>query len=281
MPYARVGSKFYVQSGPRSAKSTPVFSLDLTTSWSVNAPAWTAEKFGNISNDPYSWGVGDNQSLLVLYDNPGTTYHRVNVTNPDAKWRTIAMLRPVECPVRDTVIDSRTGWMYTSNKIDEFDEPDTLCVDDRDGAYAVPDIVPSGIFGERIIDGAVYNNARQSLMNGYKRLADKTWGYLLEYSINKDKWSNYNVTGQLPTKREQNCMAIDTNGTKIVVFGGSTPDASNPTKLKPSPELFVLDLKSRQWRKAPNAASSRANAACILVEDQFIVWGGQNTKNPS
>ncbi|ORZ29120.1 hypothetical protein BCR41DRAFT_11941 [Lobosporangium transversale] len=71
-------------------------------------------------------------------------------------------------------------------------------------------------------------------------------------------------------------MAIDANGTKIAVFGG-IPGWAEP----PTPELYVLDLNSKEWRKAPNATSPRSFPACALVGDQFIIWGGQNTKNPS
>ncbi|KAF9902514.1 hypothetical protein BX616_001912 [Lobosporangium transversale] len=281
MPYARVGSKFYVQSGPRSAKSTPIFSLDLSKSWSVNAPAWTAENFGNLINNPDTLGIDDDKSLQIINRATGV-YNRWNISNPNAQWIASDSLWSSYCLdiTRETTMDARTGWTYSFIK-GEGGAPDAVCVDSKAPEPVTVNAVTDDIFGERIIDGAVYNSARATVMIGYRRLMDSSWGYLLEYSIDGDKWTKFNSTGERPTKREQNCMVIDSKGTKIVVFGGSTVDPTNPAKLVSSPELFVLDLQSRQWRKAPNAATPRAYAACTLVGDQFIVWGGQNSESPS
>ncbi|KAF9896161.1 hypothetical protein BX616_008022, partial [Lobosporangium transversale] len=186
MPYAQVGSKFYVQSGPRSANNTSVFSLDLTTSWSVDTPAWTAEAFGDIPNDPDSWAVTDDRSLVIHYPNNGT-FKRVNITNPNAQWRTIDFFWTQQCLhfAHEISMDLRTGWTYTFS----MDLPTSMCVDQRISQSPYIRRIPDDLFGQRMIHGAVYNSARASFMLGYRRLMDNVWGYLLEYSIDTNSWS--------------------------------------------------------------------------------------------
>ncbi|KAG0354476.1 hypothetical protein BGX24_006901, partial [Mortierella sp. AD032] len=64
------------------------------------------------------------------------------------------------------------------------------------------------------------------------------------------------------------CMAINDEGTKLIVYGGRLE-----TNVFSS-QLFILDISSRTWSSGPAGALPRSYMACTFAGDQFIVWGG-------
>ncbi|ORZ29121.1 hypothetical protein BCR41DRAFT_366776 [Lobosporangium transversale] len=136
---------------------------------------------------------------------------------------------------------------------------------------------------EIYFEGVVYNSNRNSIMGGYKLQQATSAAYITEYHIDSNSWSIIPVKGQVPTTREENCMVINENNTKIVVFGGRIPASSGPPGFNiASSEIFVLDLNSGEWKKGPDAAEPRASAACGLAGDRFVAWGGEkdSTSDP-
>ncbi|KAF9349370.1 hypothetical protein BGX26_012311 [Mortierella sp. AD094] len=82
-----------------------------------------------------------------------------------------------------------------------------------------------------------------------------------------NSWGILNTTGHGPASREDPCVAIDQNSSKLIVFGGQ--DSSDILG-----DIYILDLDSLQWTKGPSASDGRVGMACALFDDGFLVWGG-------
>ncbi|KAF9914912.1 hypothetical protein BX616_007313 [Lobosporangium transversale] len=275
MPFVRVGSRLFVPGGPQNSNSGSYFALELSKSWSVDTAVWTAHDFGRFVNEKTYYGVGDNQ-MLYMFPIDGVEDYRIDLTDPNAKWSVMKTTEPLECAIYIPVIDPRTGLIYSASS-NLYGE--SICVFDRSTQTWKLSQVSNGTLAERNYDGAVYNSARNSIMFGYR---SKTQGvviaaHITEYLIDRNSWSYYFVKGQTPTERRANCMAINDDASKIVVFGGHTlnADISSATY---SSEIFVLDVNSKEWKKGPNANEPRGYAACTLVGDQFVVWGGERNR---
>ncbi|KAF9205799.1 hypothetical protein BGZ49_003475, partial [Haplosporangium sp. Z 27] len=61
----------------------------------------------------------------------------------------------------------------------------------------------------------------------------------------------------------------------IVVFGGRT--SLQPEVFTGS--IYILDIATTSWKQGPPLATSRIYAACVVVGDQFVVWGGSPDAN--
>lgn len=59
----------------------------------------------------------------------------------------------------------------------------------------------------------------------------------------------------------------------MVMFGGRTPPPGNFTGT-----FYILDVPSKTWVQGPSA-STRLYSACVIVGDQFVVWGGFDGKS--
>ncbi|KAI1316535.1 hypothetical protein EDD11_009874 [Mortierella claussenii] len=90
---------------------------------------------------------------------------------------------------------------------------------------------------------------------------------IYEYKPALNQWGVFNTTGTPPTSREDACLAMDQNNSKLAVYGGRADD----NLLR---DIFVLDLASMQWSKGPSSADGRVGMACIMYDDGFLVWGG-------
>jgi hypothetical protein len=64
----------------------------------------------------------------------------------------------------------------------------------------------------------------------------------------------------------------------LVVFGGRT----DPSGISPTPEtevissdLYVLDLVTLTWTRAPDSGKPRMYSVCTLYNGTFFSWGGK------
>ncbi|KAK3845725.1 MAG: hypothetical protein J3R72DRAFT_472213 [Linnemannia gamsii] len=107
---------------------------------------------------------------------------------------------------------------------------------------------------------------------------DRVGGYIVtvtEYSPTKNTWSTLPTSGSPPSPSADLCSAISEDGATIVVFGGRT-SVVTPTF---TGALHILDISSGVWTAGPPQSTPRIYAACVLVGDQFVVWGGSNDAN--
>ncbi|KAF9340903.1 hypothetical protein BGX26_008829, partial [Mortierella sp. AD094] len=65
------------------------------------------------------------------------------------------------------------------------------------------------------------------------------------------------------------CMVEAYNGSKILLFGGTTINGPSVGS------IYILDVNSMSWTKGPDADSSqnREQMACTVAGDNFVAWG--------
>ncbi|KAF9921572.1 hypothetical protein FBU30_008364 [Linnemannia zychae] len=96
---------------------------------------------------------------------------------------------------------------------------------------------------------------------------------ILEYKPSVGSWSSVDTKGAMPVNITRHCTVQAKNGTKLVVFGGSSsPNAD----IVPLGDIHILDVPTMTWSRGKSADSSqfRAAMACSVAGDNFIAWGG-------
>lgn len=74
-------------------------------------------------------------------------------------------------------------------------------------------------------------------------------------------------------------MAASEEGNRVVVFGGriqTNTTANPPANFTGS--FYILDTVARTWTKGPDS-TLRSYMGCLIVGDQFLVWGGSDGLN--
>ncbi|KAF9951844.1 hypothetical protein BGZ70_000832 [Mortierella alpina] len=67
----------------------------------------------------------------------------------------------------------------------------------------------------------------------------------------------------------------DADGSLVAIFGGYNTGSSAA-----DPNAYILDTRTWTWTQVPYSGKGRGNAACTIVDDTFIIWGGFHD-NPS
>ncbi|KAG0041741.1 hypothetical protein BGZ83_001367 [Gryganskiella cystojenkinii] len=70
--------------------------------------------------------------------------------------------------------------------------------------------------------------------------------------------------GSGPGNLDRHCMIT------VIIFGGDASQRNN------SGDIFILNLKTKEWKKGPSLPIIRYDMACTASGDYFIAWGGQN-----
>ncbi|KAF9574355.1 hypothetical protein EC968_006689 [Mortierella alpina] len=61
----------------------------------------------------------------------------------------------------------------------------------------------------------------------------------------------------------------DADGSLVAIFGGYNTGSSTA-----DPNAYILDTTTWTWTQVPYSGKGRGNAACTIVDDTFIIWGG-------
>ncbi|ORZ29124.1 hypothetical protein BCR41DRAFT_382975 [Lobosporangium transversale] len=281
MPFAQIGSRLYVQGGSKSGPFFSVDLVDLAASWPFDTVRWAVHNYGEFTSDHAHHGIGINQTLYMKGRTVIQDSFRANVADSNAKWSLVPTPEPRLCrTLQDYAIDPRNGIIYSF----AFLSNNTMCLlGDFEKGWETRLVSNGSLTVVPEFIGAAYNSNRNSVIGGYRLEEDTSTAYVTEYRIDSNSWSTIPVKGQVPATREANCMIINEDNTKIVVFGGFTPATRGPSGfVVPSSEIFVLDLNSGEWKKGPDAAEPRASAACGLAGDRFVAWGGEkdSTSDP-
>ncbi|KAK3840988.1 MAG: hypothetical protein J3R72DRAFT_475868 [Linnemannia gamsii] len=98
--------------------------------------------------------------------------------------------------------------------------------------------------------------------------------YFWEYSPPTKSWTIQQSSGSIPGPSTSSCMVSAHNGTKIIRFGGRRGDTLLGS-------LHILDLRTRIWTQERGVAphDNRADMACSVSGDNFVVWGGKLSKS--
>ena len=70
---------------------------------------------------------------------------------------------------------------------------------------------------------------------------------LWAFNVNTDQWVEIETTGRIPAARTNSAMIYDTEGDRLVLFGGSI--ARTGTEFLPLNDTSILDLEYKVWRR--------------------------------
>ncbi|KAG0238052.1 hypothetical protein BGW42_007606 [Actinomortierella wolfii] len=94
---------------------------------------------------------------------------------------------------------------------------------------------------------------------------------VLKDTDSMNEWAKETATGTPPSNRDRHCVASD--DTRIFVYGGFANETATSG-------LYILDTTTMSWRQASNGGNSPSAvgyAACTVVGNQFLLWGGFTT----
>ncbi|KAI8602181.1 hypothetical protein EDD21DRAFT_427684 [Dissophora ornata] len=82
-------------------------------------------------------------------------------------------------------------------------------------------------------------------------------------------WSTQATMGTFNYARTSHCAASNTDGSLIAVYGGFTTHPGSA-----DPNVYILNTTSWTWTTTSFNGTGRGNAACAIVDDTFLIWGG-------
>ncbi|KAG0274066.1 hypothetical protein BGZ95_010134 [Linnemannia exigua] len=100
--------------------------------------------------------------------------------------------------------------------------------------------------------------------------------YITQLNVTSSQFSTFETKGAIPAIRADHCMAINEDGSKVVVYGGVLTTGITGS-------IHILDTNTRVWTSG-QASEARRYPSCIFVGDQVLVWGGKiagTTSNPA
>ncbi|KAF9439282.1 hypothetical protein BGZ76_006011 [Entomortierella beljakovae] len=257
------------------------FALDLGVSWPITEPVWKKLSDGRAPRHSFGYnnflaGVSssDNQTFYTLesldYGKNGIGIGIYTIATDTWMYKNLTDaidqgFSAVMDPTQNLIyIDTRNGTIARlSLENDNFLPP-----------FQILPAMPTRVFG-----GGVYIPSLNSILyvGGYP--VNRIWdAYLVVSSWSEAQgYTDVPTSGDIPTPRADFCMAINEDGTKIVVQGGRTQLNATTTNITPSGfsnEMYILDVRSRIWSKGEPMSSPRIESACVIVGDQFISWSG-------
>ncbi|KAK3830284.1 MAG: hypothetical protein J3R72DRAFT_425882 [Linnemannia gamsii] len=277
---ARTPTRFFVLSGATAlSKNNPYptanqfFYLDLATSWTSIAPAWVQLRPGPQTNYFPGTATADSKNLFFFNIPDSSPVYQFSVETgnwfpaPGATKIPISSgFGAVTDPNTDLIYLAGGGysagasaahgslgvWSYKTDTITKSPLP-----------------APTALFADRNYFTSAWCKSRQSILywGGHGNGA-LTRGNLLTELRPPGEWSTLVTTGVGPPTLFDHCMAINDEGTKLIVYGGKMEGDVF------SSQLFILDISSRTWSSGPAGAIPRSYMACTFAGDQFIVWGG-------
>ncbi|KAG9061052.1 hypothetical protein KI688_007681 [Linnemannia hyalina] len=81
------------------------------------------------------------------------------------------------------------------------------------------------------------------------------------------------TTGAAPPSTVNHCMAATDDGLLVIVYGGQNLNVSVVNG-----DLYQLNVANGLWSKSVVNGLPRANSACTIAGDQFLVYGGTDDK---
>ncbi|KAF9346339.1 hypothetical protein BGX26_002163 [Mortierella sp. AD094] len=282
MGYARVGKYMYVQGG--FIQTTPVnrtltgqvYSLDLSTSWSVDSPPWKQLYSETPSFLPKLVALPNNQTIYsyglnysAQYDITSNTWTNLNPGNPPEPW--VFGFVPIIDPNSGSIY--LAGFYYMNVYNPQYN------------SWSNVSMIPPTLFPERYFPQGGYNRARKSIMyfGGFYNLT--TWcttSSVTEYTIDTKQWTTLMPGGQVPGPRADHCLAFSEDGNTLILWGGRVPIAPGNTvaqQNQPTAEIYLLNIASNSWTKGQDAPSAVIYPSCAVVGNLLVTWGGENTNN--
>ncbi|KAH7034411.1 hypothetical protein BKA57DRAFT_497045 [Linnemannia elongata] len=289
--FARSGTHLFVLGGnPSTAPGTPstdqFMALDLSAAWTTAAPAWIQLQPGPKKfNFPATFSK-DLSTLYAFHISSTTTSSSVQqYTIKTGRW-TVVDYSPFYGSIDGpgAVTDPSTGIIYCAGgcatggqgKMQQWNPvmPTVLTT----GALPLPrSPLPAsgsvGIFQTRSYYANVWCEAAKGVLyfGGYGSIRpDNT---VSVYSITTGNFTSLSTTGAAPPNTVNHCMAAIDDGLLVIVFGGQNIETGATNG-----DLYQLNVSNGLWSKSIANGPPRANAACTIAGNQFLVWGGTDEK---
>ncbi|KAG9322673.1 hypothetical protein KVV02_007940 [Mortierella alpina] len=281
--YAKVGNSFYIQGGATSGDNLlqPFWALDLTTTWTTSQPAWKPLPLGP-ANAYHSAGYSaDNQSFITFgrdtaADPQVIPQNWINVYNIATRTWSFSSNPPnmadnsrrdfnvVTNPRSNKIYilggDAGPGGAIWSNMFNIYD-PTTRTLTEITTPPPGPQNVATyaAVWVPRL-------NAMVVIGGNYMSGAAISGLYL--YHSDTGSWTTQATTGAFNYARYSHCAASNADGSLIAVYGGFTGHGGG------DPNVYLLNTVTWTWTSTIYPGRGRGNAACAIVDDTFIVWGG-------
>ncbi|ORZ14881.1 hypothetical protein BCR41DRAFT_370988 [Lobosporangium transversale] len=257
MAYASDDSQLFIQGGSYGSenKISSAFSLNLTSDWSVEDPAWSRLEL--IENFYGQSGVM-NLGRFIAFE---TGNNQINVSIYSKHWERLNLSPSFNTP--DPVIVSRQdgmvyflgkkgealfmdtkNWTFSNFKSPTFDTFEPTGQSASWSAYKESILIP--IFNDTDVDVHMYNTSSH-----------------ISRPLNTAK--NLKIT-----PRTGYCFVPCNDGKQYYLFGGRNDTAVFD-------DLYLLDLEENTWTQLDNSRSSRSMMACAVREKTLVVWGGKST----
>ncbi|KAK3822697.1 MAG: hypothetical protein J3Q66DRAFT_424096 [Benniella sp.] len=272
--YARVRSELYAVGGYIGTASLgQTIVLDFSTSWDAASPAWKRLQDG--SDQPvFTGALSTNGSTFIALRSGGSSYARLYDV-PTGEWSSSRTNLPDANGV--TIVTDPT-----SNKAYIPFGSQMYIYDFTSDTTTTISMASSPIAGWKNFQGAWWSSKQSILFfGGFSNSGDGapvfTTG-LYMYIPKTNTWSSSAPTsGDAPSPRADMCVVISDDGSTLIVFGGRT----DPSNVRPTSEtevissdIFVLDLFTLIWTRAPDSGKPRMNSVCTLYNGIFFSWGG-------
>ncbi|KAG0037530.1 hypothetical protein BGZ82_002349 [Podila clonocystis] len=261
------GKAFYIQSGRLTAPqgySRQVFSIDLTTAWSVGSPAYTqmpdgldSHVFPNaLMQDGKTWFALRNNSLFTYDLTTGVLKQGPLIPTYTGTHALAASRDPV---TGEMVIP---GGYYSSQQLNTTLRlsPERLTVS------SVPAFTE--LDNRRYYAMAASESARAVFSFG-GLIGLNVMASFVRLDSGATSWRSA-ATASDPSPRALACLASAYGGNKLVLFGGET----QLDELLG--DIYIFDVASSTWARGAEGGLSRARAGhvCAVSGDMFLTWGG-------
>ncbi|KAF9389917.1 Multiple epidermal growth factor-like domains protein 8 [Podila verticillata] len=262
------GKALYVQGGIANGQTTPfrqTFSIDLSGTWNVSRPPYTAmadglddhQYPGTLLKDGVTWFTIHRNKTSFNYNLATQTILPVGFI---ANYSSIEGLNAFVSPKTDNVVIPNGYW-------------------GQSGPFTTLSISPSSLVSQQLPslpgkDGIrYYASAWSASENAYYVFGGWNLNYtgdLLRFDVTTNTWSNITAPNS-PGARDVSCLASAYGGTKLVLYGGESPTGKFIYS-----EIHIFDVVKGTWYQGPDGETSRARAGfvCGVNNDEFVAWGG-------
>lgn len=262
------GKAMYVQGGLANGQTKSfrqTFSIDLSGTWNINRPPYTAmadgldDQYypGTLLKDGVTWFTVHRNKTNFQYNLATQTILPMGLI---ANYSSIEGLNAFIAPNSDNVVIPNGYW-------------------GQSGTYTTLNVSPTSLVSQQLPslpgkDGIrYYASAWSASENAYYVFGGWNQNYasdLLRFDVATNTWSNITALGS-PSARDVSCLASAYGGTKLVLYGGESPTGKFVLS-----EIYIFDVVKGTWSQGFDGGTSRARAGfvCGVNNDEFIAWGG-------
>ncbi|KAF8938497.1 hypothetical protein BGZ47_008555 [Haplosporangium gracile] len=291
--YARAGTYLFVLGGSsttanRSATTDQFMALDLSVAWPASSPAWIQLQPGPKQTE---FPAVFSKDFLTFYafhipaatSPPISAVHQYNVktgqwavTDGSSMSGDVGGIGAITSPLTGEIICAGGCTEVGKGKVQMWDlsKPSLVnTVDFPQPISPLPVSGPMGVFQSRtnyanvwceVVKGVLYFGGAGGIKpDNTVTVLDGTSYFLRTMS----------TAGTPPPNSINHCMAAIDDGKLVIVYGGQNPGGGVVNG-----DLHQLNIATGMWSKAPISGLPRANAACAILGNQFLVWGGTDEK---